>query len=111
MISCERYAGPVNGRCEELFPSAPREVAGGPVGHPRSASSRTIDPADYEMTLTGYEHTSLERIFATGICGWSQPGVEQTESIGVGLQFNLTQAGCPQKLEGRGQKKDRSPGS
>ena len=69
MISYERYAGPVNGRCEELFPSAPREVAGGPVGHPRSASSRTIDPADYEMTLTGYEHTSLERIFATGICG------------------------------------------
>ena len=82
-----------SGRCEELFPSAPapREVAGGSVGSDILKCQLTpIDPADYGVTFTTDEQARLERIFATGVCDWSRPGVEQTEPIGTWLRFNPT---------------------
>ena len=53
-------------------------------------TAAVIDPADYEVTCMGYEQARLERILATGVCDWSQPGVEQTEPIGIWLRFNAT---------------------
>jgi len=82
-----------SGRCEDLYPSAPapREVAGGPVGSDILKCQLTpIDPADYEVTFTADEHARLNRIFATGVCDWSQPGVEQTAPIGTWLRFDET---------------------
>ena len=82
-----------SGRCEELYPSAPapREVAGGPVGSDILKCQLTpIDVADYEVTFTAVEQARLKRIFATGVCDWSQPGVEQTEPIGTWLRFDTT---------------------
>ena len=82
-----------SGRCEELFPSAPapREVAGGPVGGDILKCQLTpIDPADYGVTFTTDEQAQLEQIFATGVCDWSQPGVEQTAPLGTWLRFAST---------------------
>ncbi len=82
-----------SGRCAELFPSAPapREVAGGPVGSDiLKCQLAPIDPADYEVAFTSDEQARLERIFATGVCDWSQPGVEQIAPIGTWLRFNAT---------------------
>ena len=81
------------GRCEELFPSAPapREVAGGPIGGDILKCQLTpVDLADYRVTFSTDEQARLEQIFATGVCDWSQPGVEQTEPIGTWLRFDPT---------------------
>ena len=82
-----------SGRCEELFPSAPapREVAGGSIGSDiLKCQLKPIDPADYAVELTAGQSVRLEQIFATGVCDWSQPGVEQTEPLGSWLRFNAT---------------------
>jgi len=81
------------GRCEELYPSAPapREVAGSPIGSDILKCALTpINTAVYDVTFTPDEQARLERIFATGVCDWSRPGVEQTEPIGTWLAFNPT---------------------
>jgi hypothetical protein len=82
-----------SGRCEQLFPSAPapREVAGGPIGSDiLKCQLSPVDVADYGVTFTADERARLERVFATGVCDWSQPGVEQTEPIGTWLRFGTT---------------------
>ena len=81
------------GRCEELFPSppAPREVAGGSIGSDiLKCELKSIDPADYHVALTAAQITRLKRVFSTGVCDWSQPGVEQTKPLGTWLQFSAT---------------------
>ena len=82
-----------SGRCEDLYPSAPapREVAGGPVGSDiLKCQLAPIDWADYDATFTADELARLNRIFATGVCDWSRPGVEQTAPIGTWLRFEET---------------------
>ena len=81
------------GRCEELFPSppAPREVAGGSIGSDiLKCELKSIDPADYRVVLTAAQITRLKRVFSTGVCDWSRPGVEQTKPLGTWLQFSAT---------------------
>ncbi len=82
-----------SGRCEELFPSAPapREVAGGPLASDiLKCQLRPVDLADYGVTFTPDEQARLERLFASGVCDWSQPGVEQTPPVGTWLRFDET---------------------
>ena len=82
-----------HGRCEELFPSPPppREVAGGPIGSDiLKCQLKQIDLADYQVALASDQVGRLERIFAAGVCDWSQAGVEQTEPLGTWLQFDAT---------------------
>ena len=81
------------GRCAELFPAppAPREVAGAPIGGDiLKCQLRPIDPADYAVPFTAEERVRLERIFQTGVCDWTQPGVEQTEPRGTWLRVETT---------------------
>ena len=81
------------GRCEELFPSAPapREVAGGPLASDiLKCQLRPIDRADYGVPFTADEQARLDRLFPTGVCDWSRPGVEQTAPVGTWLRFDAT---------------------
>jgi hypothetical protein len=78
------------GRCEELYPSAPspREVAGAPVASDiAKCQLKPIDPADYTVSFTGDELSRLKRIFEGGVCDWSKPGVEQIRLRGTWLRF------------------------
>ena len=80
-----RNAGRI-GRCHELFPSAParEDVAGGPLaGDILTCQLRPIDLADYGATFTADELARLDRLFSTGVCDRSLPGVEQTVRVGT----------------------------
>ena len=81
------------GRCAELYPAppAPREVAGAPVASDiLKCQLKPIALEDYEVALTSDEQARLEQLFATGVCDWSQAGVEQTEPISTWLRFEPT---------------------
>lgn len=84
------------GRCEELYPSAPgpREVAGAPVGSDvLKCRLKPVDPDDYDVDLTAEQRATLEQVFSTGVCDWSQPGVGQTAPPGTWLRFGGASAG------------------
>ncbi len=81
------------GRCAELYPAppAPREVAGGPIASDiLKCQLKPIALDDYDVPLTSAEEARLARIFATGVCDWSQVGVEQTEPVSTWLRFEPT---------------------
>jgi hypothetical protein len=42
---------------------------------------RPIDPADYGTTLSATDRQRLERIFPSGVCDWSKPGLNQTRVV------------------------------
>ena len=70
-----------SGRCEALYPSAPgpREVAGAPIGSDvLKCQIKPLDSDDYDVSLTAEQRATLEQVFSTGVCNWSQPGVGQT---------------------------------
>ena len=82
-----------SGRCHELFPvpPAPREVAGGPIGgHILKCQLQPVDAAAYEVSFSAEESARLDRVFPTGVCDWTQPGVEQIEPLGTWLTFDAT---------------------
>jgi hypothetical protein len=75
-----------SGRCEELYPSHafPRGVAGAPVAADIiKCQLKAVDPADYKPTLSADDLSRLKRIFPTGVCDWSKPGVEQQPIAGT----------------------------
>lgn len=89
--------------CNMLFPSwtAPRIVAGGPVAaNVIKCTLKPVNPADYAVPFTPQQLTRLQGIFPSGVCDWSQPGVNQTGvvpngSFGpspVNLLFDITGA-------------------
>ena len=84
------------GRCEALYPSAPgpREVAGAPVGSDvLKCRLKPVDPGDYDVDLTAEQRATLEQVFETGVCDWSQPGVGQAAPPGTWLGFGGASAG------------------
>jgi hypothetical protein len=68
------------GRCNQLYPphTGPRMVAGGPLTNDvLKCQLKPLDPADYRVVFTEAEWARLQRIFPTGVCDWSKPGVGQ----------------------------------
>ncbi|MFM1895532.1 MAG: hypothetical protein RLZZ385_606 [Pseudomonadota bacterium] len=66
--------------CNALFPphAGLRLVAGGPLTNDvLKCRLKPVDYADYRVEFTPEEKARLERIFADGVCDWSQPGVHQ----------------------------------
>jgi hypothetical protein len=85
----QRHAG----RCAELYPAppAPREVAGASVTSDiLKCQLKPIALDDYDVPLTSDQLSRLDRLFPTGVCDWSQPGVEQTVPTGTWLRFEPT---------------------
>jgi hypothetical protein len=78
-------------RCEEMYPSSsfPREVAGGSIANDViKCQLKPIDAADYTVTFTPDDISRLKGIFASGVCDWSKPGVEQQKMTGTWLRFD-----------------------
>lgn len=78
------------GRCHDLYPvySFPRGVAGAPISNDVvKCQLRAVRPSDYAVSFTSDEMARLRRIFPTGVCDWSKPGVEQQPLAGTWLVF------------------------
>jgi hypothetical protein len=68
------------GVCNTLYPphSGTRMIAGAPLeSDVLKCQLKPLDRADYTVTFTDAEWARLERIFPTGVCDWSKPGVGQ----------------------------------
>lgn len=67
--------------CPVKFGASPRQVAGGPVAEDIlkcSLKPLDFDSADYDgITFTPDQQTRLATVFATGVCDWTRPGVQQ----------------------------------
>jgi hypothetical protein len=48
---------------------------------------KPVDPSDYKVQFTPAEMERLRRIFATGVCDYTKPSVEQRPLIGTWLSF------------------------
>jgi hypothetical protein len=84
------------GRCHDLYPSFsfPRGVAGAPISNDViKCQLRSIATSDYKVTFTAEEMGRLRRIFPSGVCDWSKPGVEQQKLAGTWQTFNTRTAG------------------
>ena len=77
---------PTSGKCNELYPanSFPRGVAGSPLAADViKCQLKPISASDYKVTLTAEEMARLKQVFASGVCDWSKPGVEQQPMTGT----------------------------
>jgi hypothetical protein len=89
----EKMTRDAGSRCEQLYPSAsyPREVAGAPIAADVVKCQLTpIEPSDYTVSFAPAELARLRRIFPSGVCDWSRPGVEQQKLTGTWLRFGTT---------------------
>ena len=79
-----------SGRCEELYPSAPspREVAGGPLAADIvKCQLKPVDFNDYTVAFNEGDALRLQKIFADGVCDWTQSGERQMALKGTSLDF------------------------
>ena len=59
-----------------------RLAAGGPLTDDiLKCQLKPVDAADYKVKPTAEQLASLQRIFATGVCDYTKPGVNQTQAI------------------------------
>ena len=78
-------------RCEQIYPSVsfPREVAGASIASDIvKCQLKPINPSDYRVAFTSDEMVRVRKIFSTGVCDWSKPGVEQQKLGGTWLKFS-----------------------
>jgi hypothetical protein len=79
------------GKCHELYPSHtfPRFVAGAPITNDViKCQLRPISSSDYKVTFSADDLARLRKIFPTGVCDWTKPGVEQQPLAGTWQTFN-----------------------
>ena len=78
------------GQCNELYPafSYPRGVAGAPIANDViKCQLKSLSATDYKVTFTADEMTRLRRIFPSGVCDWTKPGVDQQRLTGTWQVF------------------------
>jgi hypothetical protein len=76
--------------CNTLMPvfSTVRIAAGGPIAADiLKCKLKKVDLADYQVTFTPEEQARLKKIFPTGVCDWSVPGLKQLPLAGTWLDF------------------------
>src|SRR3954470_11482138 len=79
------------GRCNDLYPSHsfPRFVAGAPITNDIvKCQLKSITASDYQVAFAADDMPRLKKIFPTGVCDWSKPGVEQQPLAGTWQTFN-----------------------
>jgi hypothetical protein len=82
------YGGP--GECNTLYPphSAPRLEAGAPLTDDVwKCQLKSIEPRDYKVAFSEAEMARLRRIFSSGVCDWSKPGVNAKPVAGVWRRY------------------------
>jgi hypothetical protein len=75
---------------EQLYPSNsfPREVAGAPIAaNVVKCQTKALNPADYPGLKSRLQWVQLKAIFPSGVCDWTQPGVEQQGLRGTWQRF------------------------
>ena len=80
------------GKCNELYPSHsfPRAVAGAPITNDViKCQLKPIAASDYKAAMSPDDMARLKKIFASGVCDWSKPGVEQQALAGTWQTFNV----------------------
>ena len=80
------------GKCNELYPSHsfPRAVAGAPITNDViKCQLRPITPSDYKVAMSSDDMARLKKIFPSGVCDWSKPGVEQQSLAGIWQSFHV----------------------
>jgi hypothetical protein len=78
------------GQCNELYPafSYPRGIAGAPIANDViKCQLKSLSAADYKVTFTPDEMTRLRRIFPSGVCDWTKPGMDQQRLTGTWQVF------------------------
>jgi hypothetical protein len=88
------FDGP--GRCNTLFPNHknPRLVAGSPVADDiGKCQLKPIDPRDYTASFSADEMQRLRRVFPSGVCDYTRPGVNQLPIAGTYLKLPLPSRG------------------
>jgi hypothetical protein len=86
----DRLFDNTEGQCNSLYPphTGPHMVAGGPLTNDvLKCQLGPLDAADYKVVFTDAEWTRLQRIFPTGVCDWSKPGVGQTVTPRTWLSY------------------------
>jgi hypothetical protein len=71
-------------QCNTQFPvgTSAAMVAGAPLAHDIiKCQLRPINMSDYTVAFTTEQEAKLNTIFATGVCDWTKPGVEQVKSV------------------------------
>ena len=74
------------GKCNTLYPvhSEPRLMAGAPLSNDvLKCRLKPINYADYKVTFTDAQKKRLAAIFSTGVCDFSEPGMEQVPLKGT----------------------------
>ncbi len=77
--------------CNQLYPtnSFPREVAGAAVAaNIIKCQLKPLAVSDYAVPLTPAQWARLQAIFPSGVCDWSEPGLEQQGLIGTWIFFD-----------------------
>jgi hypothetical protein len=80
------------GTCNELYPSHsfPRAVAGAPITNDViKCQLKPITASDYKVAMSSDDMARLRKIFSSGVCDWSKPGVEQQPLAGTWQTFNV----------------------
>lgn len=88
------FDGP--GRCNTLFPNHknPRLVAGSPVADDiGKCQLKPIDPRDYKASFSADDMQRLRRVFPSGVCDYTRPGVNQLPIAGTYLKLPLPSRG------------------
>lgn len=78
------------GACNTLYPphTGTRMIAGAPLESDiLKCQLKPLDRSDYSVTFTEAEWARLGRIFPTGVCDWSKPGVGQDAAPRTWLSY------------------------
>jgi hypothetical protein len=76
--------------CNDLFPShsSPYLVAGMPLANDVvKCQLKPVDRGDYQVPMTEAEMERVRRMFPSGVCDYTKPGVEQRPLRGTWLSF------------------------
>jgi len=80
------------GKCNELYPSHsfPRGVAGAPITNDViKCQLKPITASDYKVAMASDDMARLKKLFPSGVCDWSKPGVEQQPLAGTWQTFSV----------------------
>ena len=79
-----------SGQCAAIYPApgSPRFAAGASIAADVvKCQLKPVVMSDYTVPFSALQTTRLQAIFASGVCDWSKPGVEQQPLRGTWLQF------------------------
>jgi len=78
-------------RCASLFPTmtGPRNVAGAPITEDIfKCQLKPVDAKDYKTSTSPEELAQLQKVFASGVCDYTKPGIAQGTKVLTWLSYS-----------------------